>query len=427
MKKTLLGVLAFVLVLVTLLTGTVFAADGDTANTQDVGAVKKLAADADPIVVDGKMDEAYTQAKPLLINTRTAAHAGVYTYGWARFLWSEADNALYCLVLINDAETNQRGSSPWDADSVELFLGWNGTNKQAWGIDKLESKDGVLLRGLQYRIDGYTENYVSCFLQEEVLHTDNYVGGQKDYLANTYFFDEEIGRLVNDVNNNLINENKNIFGWKYSSDKTKTGWGNYRFSDGEGYMVEYRIECPEGKLKAGNKILFDFQVNDRFGVGLDNVGKFVTLYYSSAFRKTGDLGAGGVMTNYDYFTLSDETVGNKTANQISEQELTKYGKADPNKEYKEDEHQQEVSKTEKKTVTRVSASRVTGNVTTKPVDDKPTSSSSVTETNKPGDPGTTAPANGGGCGSSIAVGTSVAMIALVGATGFFAFRRKDEE
>ncbi len=430
MKKTLLGVLAFVLVLVTLLTGTVFAADGDTANTQDVGVVKKLADGADPIVVDGKMDEAYTQATPLLINTRTEAHAGVYTYGWARFVWSEADNALYCLVLINDAETNPRESIPWRADSVELFIGWNGTNKQAWGIDKLKSEDGVLKRGLQYRIDGYDEEtFVSCFLEEECLHTDNYVDGKEDYLANTYFFDEESGRLVNDVNNNLINENKNIFGWKFSTDKTKTGWGNYRFSDGEGYMVEYRIECPEGKLKAGSKILFDLQVNDRFGVGVDNTGKSVTLYYSSAFRKkTGDPRAGGVMTNYDYFTLSDETVGNKTANEISEQELTKYGKADPNIEYKEEEHEQEISRTEKKTVSRDNASRVTGNVTTKPTGGNDGGDDTSTTTKKPDtDPGTTVPANGGGCGSSIAVGTSVAMIALVGATGFFAFRRKDEE
>ena len=193
-------------------------------------------------------------------------------------------------------------------------------------------------------------------------------------------------------------------------------------------MVEYRIECPEGKLKAGSKLLFDLQVNDRFGVGVDNTGKSVTLYYSSAFRKTGDPGAGGVMTNYDYFTLSDETVGNKTANEISEQELTKYGKADPNIEYTPDEQEQEISKTEKKTVTRVNASRVTGNVTTKPVVDDGGDDDGSTSTKKPDtDPGTTAPANGGGCGSSIAVGTSVAMIALVGAAGFFAFRRKDEE
>ena len=256
MKKTLLGVLAFVLVLVTLLTGTVFAADGDTANTQDVGVVKKLATDADPIVVDGKMDEAYTQAKPLLINTRTADHAGVYTYGWARFLWSEADNALYCLVLINDAETSQPGTSPWNADSVELFIGWNGTNKQNWGVEGLKSEDGVLKRGLQYRIDGYT-NTPTCLLEEEW-----HGSASDDALKNTYFFDEDLGRLANEEGNKLINEKNNYFGWYYSEDLTKTGWGSNRFSDGEGYMVEYRIECPEGKLKAGSKILFDIQVND---------------------------------------------------------------------------------------------------------------------------------------------------------------------
>ncbi|MBQ8352086.1 MAG: hypothetical protein IJY20_08620 [Clostridia bacterium] len=412
MKKTLLGVLAFLLVLATVLTGTVFAAEGDAPTTANVGKVKRLADDADPIKVDGHMDEAYKDAVPLLINSRPTTMEGIYTYGFARFVWSKAENAIYCYVLINDAEVNQRGDNPWTADSVEMFLALNGKNTQEWGIDGLKG-DGVLNRGLQYRIDGM-EGYPTCLLEEEW-----HASASDNAVQNTYFFNEELGRLENAEGNKLINETTNIFGWKYYGENaTNNGWGWGAHSDGKGYAVEFRIEASGQKvtLADGQTILFDFQVNDRFGVDANGKGQAQTFYYTSTYREAQGAGTGNSLTYYDSLTISDETVPNKAANVITEQELTKYGKGDPEVEYTKPKSEAERTYTDKVTVNRVSATRVTGVAT-----------SSSTSTKKDDPTTTTTAAPKGGCGSSIAIGTSVAMIALVGATGFFAFRRKDEE
>lgn len=418
MKKTLFGVLAFVLVLATVLTATVFAADSDS-NTKNVGMVKKLSKTADPIVIDGVMDEAYKDAVPLLINSRAGNVAGLYTYGFARFLWSEEENCIYCYVIMNDADVNAPGTNPWDSDSVELFLGMNGKNTQEWGIDGLKG-DGVLSRGLQYRLDGLT-GQATCYLLEE---------------NSTYTFDETTGKFEAGSTSLLINDKTNIFGWKYSTDKTKTGWGWKRFDDYNGYAVEFRIEAAgQGvTLKAGNQILFDIQVNDRYQVNADTgSGKQLNVYYNSAYRDVMGPATGTSMSYYDYFTLSNETVDNKAANKLTDNDLESYGKADPNVEYKAPEKETSRTFTSKFTINRVEATRSTvaaGN-------DSTTATGGNNGTTAGGNNGTTAGGNdstttaadssSGGCGSSIAVGTSLAMIALVGATGFFAFRRKDEE
>lgn len=423
MKKTLLGVLAFVLVLATVLTGSVLAAEGDaTTNTANVGKVYRLADDANPIKVDGHMDEAYKSAVPLLINSRPTAMDGIYTYGFARFVWSKAENALYCYVIINDAEVNAPGANAWTSDSVEMFISLNGKNTQDWGIQKLAG-DGVLNRGLQYRIDG-VRGEVTCFLEEEGNHADNYVGGKSDFVANTYYLNEELGRLENSMNNNLINETTNIFGWKYYGENaTNNGWGHNTHTDGKGYAVEYRIEAAGQNitLADGMSILFDFQVNDRFAVDANGNGTACTFYYTSTYRLAQGAGKGSSLQYYDSLTLSDETTPNKAENVVTEAELTQYGKGDPEIEYVMPEKSTERTYTSKVTVNRVSATRQTNAVGDNGGNggnggDTPTTT-----------PTTATPPTGGGCGSSIAIGTSVAMIALVGATGFFAFRRKDEE
>lgn len=418
MKKTLLGVLAFVLVLATVLTGSVLAAEGDaTTNTANVGKVYRLADDANPINVDGHMDEAYKSAVPLLINSRPTAMDGIYTYGFARFVWSKAENALYCYVIINDAEVNAPGDTPWDADSVEMFVSLNGKNTQDWGIAGLKG-DGVLNRGLQYRIDGVDGN-PTCLLEEE-WHASASDGA----LQNTYYLDKELGRLVNAEDNKLINETTNIFGWKYYGENaTNNGWGWNEHTDGKGYAVEYRIEAAGQNitLADGMSILFDFQVNDRFAVDANGKGTACTFYYTSTYRLAQGAGSGCSLQYYDSLTLSDETTPNKAENVVTEAELTLYGKGDPESEYVMTEKSTERTYTSKVTVNRVSATRQTNAVGDNGGNggnggDTPTTT-----------PTTATPPTGGGCGSSIAIGTSVAMIALVGATGFFAFRRKDEE
>lgn len=399
MKKTLLGVLAFILVLATVLTGTVLAADDTASDTTNLGTVKMVDADH-PIKVDGKMDEAYTSAIPLPITFRSAKVADLYTHGYARFVWSKAENALYCLVIMNDAEVNLmlNTNAPWNSDSVEMFVDFSGNGTQKWGIDGLTG-DGALQRGLQYRIDGF-KGMASCYLVEE---------------GSTYLYDEDLGRMVNKGDNLLINAQKNIFGWNYSSDKTKTGWG-YSLTQ-YGYVVEFRIDPKDQgvTLKDGLTFGFDFQVNDRYGVDANGNGTQTNLYYASTYReKTGEYSAGSVASYYDSLTLSEETVSNTY--DVSEVKLQDYGMADATIEPVTSAKETQRTYTSRLVVTRTFTARKASSAATS----KPNGTG-----NNQGDNNNNQ--QGGGCGSSIAVGTSVAMLAMVGAAGFFSFRRKDDE
>lgn len=404
MKKTLLGVLAFILVFATVLTGTVLAADDDAAaSTTNKGKVYMVDADH-PIQVDGELDEAYTTATPLLINFRTAEELDIYTHGWARFVWSKAENALYCHVLMNDVEVSPAGEYPWNSDSVELFVDLTNTGTQEWGIAGLTG-EGAMSRGLQYRIDGYKGN-PSCYLLEE---------------SSTYTLDRDKGRLANPKNNLLINENTNIFGWEYANnDPVKRGWG-YKLTE-HGYMVEFRINASgQGMTLAdGQTFRFDIQVNDRYRVidPMDSTTPQNNVYYSSTYRYEADSAtAGSVIGFYDTLTLTEETAKN-TYSAVAEAALAQYGMVSAENPYSEPVKETERTYTSRVSITRIFTTRK-GNTTTKPQGG-----------NNPGggdeggsNPGTSS----GGCGGSIAIGTSVAMIAMVGATGFFAFRRKDEE
>ncbi len=408
MKKTLFGVLAFVLVLATVLTGTLLAADGDTAEgTRNIGKVKMVDA-AHPILVDGKMDEAYTTAEPLVIGMSAAgAPKDVYTHGIARFVWSKATNMLYCYVIVNDVEVNGAGNNPWESDSVEMFIDFTNTGKQEWGISGLTG-DGVLKRGLQYRIEGF-KGQPSCYVLEE---------------NKTYEYDDDKGRMF--VNGGkLITDTTNIFGWSENKkDLSKQGWG-YQSLD-TGYAVEFGISA-DGQgitLKDGQIVRFDFQMNDRYSYNAaTNTALQYNRYYNGGYREANGPTAGQSLAYYDSFTLSEEVVKNDSI--IPNNKLEEYGAADASVE-----RTTSAKPTSRTTTNKVTIDRV---FTTKKDDGGKVTTNNGGGTQATGNNGgtTTTAASGdnssGGCGSSIAVGSSLAMLAAVGAAGFFAFRRKKDD
>ncbi len=406
MKKTLFGVLAFVLVLATVLTGTLLAADGDTAEgTRNIGKVKMVDA-AHPIQVDGKMDEAYTTAEPLVIGMSPKnAPKDVYTHGIARFVWSKATNMIYCYVIVNDVEVNGAGKNPWESDSVEMFIDFTNTGKQEWGIAGLKG-DGVLNRGLQYRIEGFN-GQPSCYVLEE---------------NKTYEYDEDKGRMF--VNGGkLITDTTNIFGWSANTDLSKQGWGFQQLDTG--YAVEFGISA-DGQgitLKDGQAIRFDFQMNDRYSYNpVTNSALQYNRYYNGGYRETmNEPTAGASLAYYDTFTLSEEVVKNDSI--IPNNKLAEYGAADASVERTTSAKPTSRTTTKKVTIDRVFTTKKDdgGKVTTNNGGTQATGNNGGTTTTA------ASGSSGGGCGSSIAVGSSLAMLAAVGAAGFFAFRRKKDD
>ena len=440
MKKTLLGALAFVLVIATMLAGTVLAADDTTASdTLNVATVKMVDANH-PIKVDGQMDEAYTTATPLLIAARANSVDGLYTHGYARFVWSKAENALYCHVIMNDAEVNPPFGYAWNGDSVELYVDYTNTGTQEWGLSDKEIKGGgALARGLQYRIDGF-KGTPTCYLLEELGENGgtNNPGNKSGEKGNMYWLDEEAGRLSNWGSNVLINENRNLFGWEYANDDPyKRGWG--QVTTPYGYMVEFRVngDGTGAVLKDGMVVRIDLQVNDAYGNDGRGNATQLNVYYSSTYRtKTGDVNAGSVIGFYDTITLSEETVDN-TYEAVAEAKLGEYGLADATLEFTMPTKPTERTYTSKVTIDRIYTTRKDSTTkATQGGNDTPGGNEGGNTPggneggNTPGGNetpgGDTEPAKGG-CGGSVAIGTSVAMLALVGATGFFAFRKKDEE
>ena len=97
MKKTLLSVLAFVLVLTTVLTGIAVTSASADQNL-DKGACYQVDPE-NPIIVDGKMDKAYSYGFSVTLDCRVAEYKGLYTYGIAYFAWS--GNSIYCYVIVH--------------------------------------------------------------------------------------------------------------------------------------------------------------------------------------------------------------------------------------------------------------------------------------------------------------------------------------
>lgn len=398
MKKTLVGVLVFVLVLATVLTGTLLAKPADDdGHTNYLGDIPLVGAD-NPIQVDGRMDLAYTESPVAVVDFYASSGTGIYTLAYARFAWSATEKALYCFVIVNDNEICREGAYPWESDSVELFVDWSNSGTQDWGIATGISGDGALQRGLQYRISA--QGKASCYLLEEVGAGSS---------ADTYLWDDALGRFTN-ANNILINETTNIFGWTTDPDdatNVNKGWATSTTE--YGYTAEFRINNAD--LTAGQEIGFDIQLNDLFNDGANQSN----VYYSGKYRvDSNNVNSGSNSAYYDYFTLGDEAVANDRI--ISNDSLGEYGMDEATS------RTTTAATTLRTTTQKVTIDRIhTYGTTTGAGGGNATQPGGTTAAT------TTAGGSSGGCGSSIAIGSSVAMIAMVGAAGFFAFRKKKDD
>ncbi len=390
MKKTLLGALAFVLLLSTLLTGIVLtssaAAAQANAHVGDIYAVSEN----QPIIVDGLLDKAYLESPALLINMRDDDIKGLYTQGVFRFAWSPSENAIYCHVIINDVDLSETVGDPWTSDSVELFLHRGDDNKKDFALGD-ENKWPTLSRGRQYRIDH--SGAPSCAIYEEF-----------GSYSTTYTWNETLGRLdggkTNPAHQLMVSDTENYFGWY------EGGWASSVFNDGGtlGYTVEFKIVYPEdAPLAAGEAFRFDVQVNDLF-----NNSHSQQIYYRSGARAADDSAAADAnLLYYDYFTLSSTNAAND--GYIANDQLGTYGRSDASTQTTGDLIATSwVSTVRSSYIRSVRTGTVAGQVNT--------NNTNTTTTAQAG--------NGGGCGGTIAAGSSVILLAMAGATGFFAFRRR---
>lgn len=441
MKKTLLAALAFVMVLATVLTCSVLAADEPEAAPMKAADIK-MVDEAHPILVDGKMDQAYQDATPLYIDTYTNATVhgvSIFTYGVARFVWSPSENAVYCFVIMNDAdvgETHYNNSqlclTPWCSDSIELYVDYNDPARvpdSGYGayIDKTVTYE----RGFQYRIDGHT-GMPSCLMVEEpdkfaAAHKNpdgtDWKHPQSNQTANvyngSYHLNEETGKFENMLDSAMAD----YFGWGYSEDITEIGWGHQPTD--HGYTAEFRIECKERTLAVGEKVFFDFQVNDMYEETRSaNKGtNQLNIYYTSQMRKNAGTVVSDNREKYDWLVLSDEVATNdEKPLEVNDKKMYELGMEDVSEGRIQESEPVEIIKTEKKTWTRRPVDFVAPGAN----DNQQGGDDNQQGGNQQGGSGTTEePA--GGCGSSITVSASIAMVAAVALGGALAFRRKDEE
>lgn len=429
MKKTLLSTLAFILVISTVLVG-IASMSVSAEQCVNKGACYQVDPDH-PIIVDGKMDEAYRYGFYVTLDCRVAEYKGLYTYGIAYFAWS--GNSIYCYVIVNDLDvaeraTNADGSpSFWQSDAVEMYVhrGDDITrdypdtvnpdlNTVNMPIVPPGSSHAGSSRARQYRIDGY-DGQPSCYLF-----------GPEDV---TYSWNEEKGRLygtkADGTEGSMITDDYNAFGWY------EGGWANNVFDttadepkspkeDGKGtpgFAVEYKIDF-ETPLQAGEKIRFDLMVSDRYGDPAAR--KQANFYYTSSLRET----AGAVVSNIntlDHFTLTDEIAYNGTE-PIPDGELYAFGRGDARFPKAEVEETKSLSKTERYSFTRIRTGTMPSATN---------SQQSATNTTKP--TGTTTNNGGGqssssgGCGGALAATASVVSLALVGVSGFYTFRKNKKK
>lgn len=168
----------------------VSAAPGKTA----LGSVAKV--DASAVKVDAKKDDIYAKG----LNVKTGVNAdGVSANAW--LVWSDGYLYVYAEVADstpNDCDAATKVTSPWSADSFEIFVD--------------DNNDGVNY-GMQYRVDlsGY--------------------GTWKDRNANKNYYTPDV--LGND--------------FRYAAEKTTTG-----------YKAEMRVPFA---AKVGGEVGINFQVN----------------------------------------------------------------------------------------------------------------------------------------------------------------------
>ena len=412
MKKTLFGVLALVLILAMVLAGTVMAEKDATA--KNAAAVKKVST---PIQVDGQMDDAYKDAVPLDIDYYETSVDGVFTRAVARFVWSEADHALYCFVVVSDFDTSNAKYDkiqPWVSDSVEMFLDFSNNATQNWGLPEGQvTGDGALKRSLQYRIDSLGN--ASCYLLEE-NPAETYVWDGKKF-AHSHNGTPTDAVHKDGACNHLINGNVNIFGW--GNDSEQPDWAAMKYTTPySGYSVEFRV--TNNAIKTGASIGFDFQLNDLYSTGGSAYNQN-RVYYHSVRRDNAGATAGAQAQYYDYLTLSDEAAAENTGAIVPAAKLKDYGFEDAAYE---------------KSTTTTTAPRTTtnkfvldANRNTKLNTNNGGSNGGSNGGNNDGNASATTGGdnNGGGCGSSIAVGSTLAMIGVVGVAGFFTFRKKKND
>ena len=431
MKKTLLAALAFVMVLATVLTCSVLAADEPAAAPMKAADIKMVDA-AHPILVDGKMDQAYEDATALYVDMFPASVSGIYTYGIARFVWSPTENAVYCFMIVNDADIGEplyRADygcvAAWVSDSVELYVDFTQDGLVPAGGYGPHIPEGMNYeRGMQYRIDGYNGK-PSCLLVEEPAKfkannpgwTHPVTQKSPNVYNGMYFLNEDTKKFENMLDSAMTE----YFGWSYSEEETKIGWGRQRTE--YGYTAEFRIECKERELAAGDKVFFDIQGNDMYeDIRRANSENNTIFYYSSQLRtQSGNPSA--TRPNYDWLVLSDEVATNDNKPmEVDDKRMEDFGMEDVSEGRSVKTELTELTQTTKRTWSR----RPIGAVVPGDGDNQQGGGNQQGGNNQQGGSGT-AEEPAGGCGSSITVSASVAMVAAVALGGAFAFRRKDEE
>ena len=300
-------------------------------------ATVKLVEESHPIVVDGKLDEAYIDATPLILDT-CRIPGSTKTNGVARFVWSPSENAIYCFVIINDADVGpakydlaQLCVVPWRGDTVELFVDFEESGTVPAGGWGLNVGEGLPYeRGVQYRIDGYTGD-PSCLLQEEpeCFQTKflNWLHPESGQPANVFNGTYYQNKLTHNWENMLDSAMAEYFGWEWSADETKIGWGSQRTA--YGYTAEFRIECKARTLQVGEKVFFDIQVNDMNQAARSSPYDLSqSLFYSSALRRESSSALkSAIRARYDWLVLSNELAPNGRIFEVSDEKMNEMGMA----------------------------------------------------------------------------------------------------
>ncbi len=435
MKKTLFGVLAILMVLSMVFGGTL-ALSADDAETPTYSKNAGELPDASGIVVDGKMDDVYKQSPALTFRAAGTQAEGIYTRGVGYAAWSSEEQSIYFFFIVNDISICDDGSYPWEADGVELFvkhgddmtLDYDDINNKYKDTNEDGKKDwGTGNRGRQYRISGYDGRataLIDCdlpsgFNWKNAYDSEAAAANGKNYL---YCPDPKMKENGGTYNEH-INAERNEFGWYMQEDDGERGWAYTNFDEfagSAGYTLEYKINLPG--LKAGDAVRFDAFIIDRYTGANGSDVQTAQLNYESAYRLEKGVTATDhdKLPNYDYLTMGSTKV--TVADVLEEGELYDYGREDAMYPAAtgDEEEKPSYQKTDKQTM-----DRQPGNAPA--IEPTASSSSSTTTQNNQQPSGTDSDAPAGGCGSSIVLGSSVAMLALVGAAGAFAFRKKDEE
>lgn len=312
---------------------------GSTPTDPMQAALISMVDEAHPIHVDGKMDEAYLYATPLVMDTFASTAEAFQSYGIARFVWSPTENAVYCFIIVNDADVGPAKydctnlcDAPWRADSVELLLDFSESGTVPEGGFGPYAEAGLRLsRGMQYRIDGYT-GAPTCNLVEEPeqfakkkpswLHP---ISGQAANVFNsTYRLNEETKQMENQIESTLAQ----YLGWEWSADDTKIGWGHQ--STACGYTAEFRVECTSRTLAAGERVFFDIQGNDMYEASREGFyGANIIFYYTSSVRRQiGSLHSAASRPLYDYLVLTDTVAANEISFNVNDPIMYEMGMKD---------------------------------------------------------------------------------------------------